>query len=163
MRLVEEMQVVGNVVPVDVAAAAMGGDWVSLKNYRHVSIVLSKAAGGAAENATVTIQQASDVAGTGVKALNFTTFYRKEGADLTTVGTFTKVTQASGNTFTADGDSQGLYVLDFEADDLDADGGFDCVRLSIADVGVTAQLACAVYLLTKPRFIQESIPSAIVD
>lgn len=161
--LAEELQIAAGFVPVDLAGAAGGaGDWVSLKHYRHVAIVVLKAAGAAAEDPIVTITQATDVSGTGAKALNFTRVDRKRGADLFAIGQFTKVTQAAANTYNGDsGDVQELFVIEFNAEDLDADGGFDCVRAAIADVGTTAQLGAMLYILTGPRYTPP--PSAIVD
>jgi hypothetical protein len=160
--LAEELQIAAGFVPADLAAAAQSGDWVSLKNYRHVAIVFFKAAGAAAEDPIITVQQATDVAGAGAKALNFTTIYRKSAADVQTVGQFTKVTQAAANTYNGDdGDKQVIYLIEFNAEDLDAEGGFDCVRATFADVGVTAQLGALLYVLSGPRYTPP--PSAIID
>ena len=81
------------------------------------------------------------MSGTGAKALNFTDVYVKNGADLQAIGEFTLVTQASGNTYApAAGNTQLLAVgIEVNAEDLDVDAGFDCVRARINDVGTTAQ------------------------
>lgn len=162
--LAEEVNICAGFVPVDMAAGANSGDWVSLKNYRHVSIVLFKAAGAVGEPAVITVQQATDVAGTGAKALNFTRVDHKSGADIFTVGAYTKVTQAAANTYSAvggAGNTQAIVQIDFNAEDLDADGGFDCIRATIADPGATAQLGALFYILTGPRYTP--MQSAIVD
>lgn len=162
MRLAETMQLAAGFVPIDLAAAAQAGDWVSLKNFRHLAIVIVKAAGAVGEIPTVTVEQAQAVAGTGAKALNFTDVYVKNGADLQTIGEFTKVTQASGNTYApAAGNTQLLAVIEFNAEDLDVDGGFDCVRARFNDVGATAQLGALLYVLGVPRYAPP--PSAIAD
>lgn len=163
-RLTETAQIAAAIVPVNLATAANAGDWVSLKGYGHVAIVVFKAAGGAGEPPTVTVEQAQDVSGTGHKALNFTRVDAKNGAALTAIGEFTKVTQAAANTYAlAAGDTQALYVIEFDAAELDLANGFDCVQASIADVGAAAQVGCALYILTDARYAGETMPSALVD
>lgn len=161
--LPEEMQLAIGFVPVDLKTAANAGDYVSLKNYRHVDIVFIAAAGDAAEPPTITLEQASAVAGTGVKALAIPRgVYIKDGADLQTIGTFTKVAATTSNTYAlAAGNTQKIVVIPLNAEDLDADGGFDCLRASVADVGAVAQLGTLFYLLSSPRYTPP--PSAIVD
>ncbi len=153
--LAEELQVAAAFVPVSLAGGANDGDWVSLKNYRHVTILFYGAAGAATEPATITVEQASAVDGTGAKALTFTTIYKKHDANLETVGQFTKVTQTAANTYplgTTTGDKQAIILIDFNAEDLDVEGGFDCIRGRIADVGTTAQIGAMLYILSDPRY-----------
>lgn len=159
-RLTEEIQIAG-MEPRDLAAAAQSGDWVGLKEYDHLAIVVIKAVGGAGEPATLTVQQATDNAGAGAKALNFTRVDRKEGADIEAVGEFSKVTQAAANTFALAATSEGIYVVEFDGQDLDIANGFAYVRATFGDVGVTAQLAAVVYLLSGARYAEQFPPSAI--
>jgi hypothetical protein len=164
MRLIEQMQIVAGFGPVDMQTAANDGDWVSLKNYNHVAVVLFKAAGTAGDDPTLTLEQATGVAGTGAKALTFTTIHTKQGT-LTSVGTFTKVTQAAAATYTdaTSAEVAAIWVVEFDAQDLDVEGGFDCIRARVADVGGNAQLGCLFYLLSEPRYSQAILPSAIID
>lgn len=166
MNKIEQAQYCIGFAPVDMAAAANDGDWISLKNYNHVEIIVVKAAGAAGEPATLTLEQATDVSGAGAKALPFTRLYVKNGADLQAVGLFTQVTQASANTYSpgaGTGNQQGLWVVEFDAQDLDVAGGFDCLRARVADVGVTAQIGTVLYRLSEPRFGQAQNLSAIVN
>lgn len=153
VAILERLQLACGFVPVDLATAANNGDWVSLKNYRRCLVVLFKAAGAAAEDPTITLQQATDVAGTGAKNLNFTTLYRKQGADVTAIAQWTKTTQAAANTYTNAtlGDEQVLLAIEFSAEDLDFKNNFDCLRATVADVGVTAQLGALLYIMGEPR------------
>lgn len=165
MRWLEKMQICAGFNPVDLQTGANNGDWVSLKNYNHLAVVLYKAAGTAGDDPTLTLQQATDVSGTGAKALNFTRIDTKQGASLFAIGTFTKVTQAAGNTYTDDtsAEVQAIWVVEIDAQDLDRDNGFDCVRATVADVGGNAQLGCLFYLLFEARYAGEPAVSAIVD
>lgn len=164
--LAQELQIAEGFLPVNMATAANDGDWVSLKNYRHVAVLFYGSPGAAAEPATITMEQATAVAGTGAKALTFTSYYKKQAAtNLQAVGEFTKVTQAAAATAIlgvgADGDKAAIVVIEFNAEDLDVEGGFDCIRGRVADVGTTAQIGALLYVLTGPRYTPP--PSALGD
>jgi hypothetical protein len=158
-----EAQYVAGTVPVNLAAAAQTGDWVSLKNFNHIEIIIMKAAGGNGEPATFTFEQASDVAGTGAKALNFQELSVKDGADMTAIGAPTLTSPAAGNTYVQSvGDTQSLIVVEFDAQHLDVNNGFDCLRVRAGDVGSTAQWCSVLYRLSEPRGDPQTA-SAIVD
>lgn len=163
-RLVETLNICEGFLPVNMATAANDGDWVSLKGYGHVAVVLFGAVGTQAESPTLTIEQATAVAGTGAKALNFTNIYKKQAAtNLQAVNTWTLVTQAAANTYTETnvGDLAKLWVVEFDAEDLDVNGGFDCIRGRVADVGTGPELGALLYILSEPR---HAVPeSAIVN
>ena len=172
-RLLESIQIVTAFPPSDINTDATG-DWVSLKWYDGCLVVFHKAAGTAGDDPSLLMVQATDVAGTGSKALNFTTLYAKVGATaLTGVGTFTKYTFTAtndldlvtvGGTDIAADTGEALCVLDIRASDLDVDGGFDCLQLSIEgdDIG-NSTYAAASYILYGARYPQASPISAIAD
>jgi hypothetical protein len=167
-RILERQQIIEGFLPVDMSVAANNGDYISLKNYKHVAVVLFKAVGAAGEPPTLTLQQAQDVSGTGAKNLTFTRVDTKQAAtNLQGTGQWTKVTQAAANTYTStnNGDKAALWVVEFDSDQLDTNNGFDCLRATVADVGATAQLGCLLYILSEPRFptAPENMLSAIVD
>ncbi|RWF66853.1 hypothetical protein [Mesorhizobium sp.] len=175
-HFVEEHQVVLLFKPVAMNAAANSGDWVSMKNYSRCTIIFIKAVGTAGDDPTLSFKQATDVSGTNVKALGVTRIDKKQAAtDLTAVGTFTKSTSdsaASNDTFnTTNGtwtnsdlaEQAAIVIADIKAEDLDVANGFDCVTMNIADVGTNAQLGTAIAILREPRYLKETLPSAIVD
>ena len=167
MRLIDETQIVSGFIPVDMQTAANNGDVVSLKNYDHLTVILFKAVGTAAQDPVLTFTQATEVAYSTSKALaTIDEYWSKQGAALTAIGTFTRTTQAAGSTVTLDATSaeeQGLYVFEIDASDLDVANGYDCVRCSVADVGGNPQLGCMLYVLSGPRHAATTMPSAIVD
>jgi hypothetical protein len=164
-HILEKMQIVPCIVPVNLATGANTGDWVSLKNYKRCAVVFVKGAGTGGQDPTLTFLQATTVAGAGSKNLtSVTRGDRKAATALTSVGTFTTVTQAAANTFTAtDGAAQALWVVDIKAEDLDIDGGFDCMQVNIADPGTGTALGSVLYLLHDPRDVAVPLASAIVD
>jgi len=163
---VEEAQIVSAIIPVDSQAAANNGDWVSLKNYERCAIIVFKAAGVAGDDPVITLKQAQDVSGTGVKALSKITRVDSKVGVQTGIGTFTTNTQAASDTYidTVSAEAQGLFVVEIKAEDLDVNNGFDCLQLSIPDTGSAgAQLLCALYVLRGAKFGAVPLPSAIVD
>lgn len=173
-HFVEKCQIVPLIQPVDLAAGANTGDWVSLKGYNRCAIILIKEPGTAGNDPTITLLQATAVAGTSSKALNITDVRKKQAAtDLTAVGTFTKSTSgspASNDTFSTNtwtnsdlAEQSAVVVIDILAEDLDIDNGFDCVSVTIADVGTTGQLGAVLAILHDPRYAEATLPSAIVN
>lgn len=173
-HFVEKNQIAQGFLPVLMNSGANAGDWVSLKNYGRVAIVFFKAVGTGGDDPVITLEQATDVSAGGAKALNITRVDKKQAAtNLLAVGTFTKSTSdspASNDTFSTNtwtnsdlAEQAAIVVIDVKAEDLDIDGGFDCIRASIADVGTNAQLGCLLYILHEPRYPQETLPSAIAD
>lgn len=165
-QFIENHQIVAGIIPIDLATGANAGDWVSLKNFRHVTCVLFTAAGTAGDDPVFKMQQATAVAGTSAKDLLFDTIYVKAtpATLLAAIGQFTKVTQAAATSYTdaTHAEIQKIYVVEFDDEDLDVENGFDCVQMSVADVGAGgAQIGCGFYILSNPRYAPPL--SAIVD
>ena len=158
MLLLEQMQIVGAFRPVDMQTGANTGDWVGLKDYKHVAVVFWGAIGTAGDDPVLTIKQASDNAGTGAKALNINSakaFKKQAATDLTAVGSWSSASaDVSTNTLTnlTAAEQEELWVVEFDADELDVDNGFAYVQASVADVGGNAQLGACLYLLSEPRY-----------
>lgn len=173
-RLIENCQIV-SAAPMADLNSDYDGDWVSMKNYNRCLILFHKNAGTAGDDPSIKLQQATAVAGTSAKALNFTHIYHKIGATaLSAIGTFTKVnlTTATDDLDLVSVNSTDLLTdvgetligVEVHASDLDVAGGFDCIQISIEgdDIG-NAVYGVAYYILYDGRFAQNSCPSAIVD
>ena len=110
----------------------------------------------------ITLKQATAVAGTSEKALAFTTYW--SNIDTGAGDTLSEAT-ASSNTFTTDATNSKnlMYVLEVDADDLDIDNGFDCVRVGTGNA--TAATVTVLYILSQPRYSGSvgDLPSAIID
>lgn len=158
-RFLEGNQIVAAINPVDLATAANDGDWFNMKRYGRALAILFKSAGTAGQDPIFTLRQAQDNAGTGAKALDFTTIYSKLGA----VAEFTKNTQAAANTYTdaASAEAAAIMVVEILAEELDVAGGFTHIQLQIPDVGAAAQLGCGLYIGLDPVYPGETSMSAI--
>lgn len=161
-RFFQEANIVSAIVPVDLSTAANPGDWVSMANYNRVVAVLFKGIGTAGQDPVFTLEQATDATGAGHKALLFTTVYSKVGTQ-TGIAAFTKNTQAAATSYTdaASAEAQAIIAVEINAAELDVDGGFTHIQLSIPDVGGNAQLGCAFYLMLDPRDGGETVPNPI--
>lgn len=174
-RLMEEVQIVPAFIAGADWNADLTGDWVSLKNYNNVAVVFHKAAGTAGDDPSIRLQQATDVSGTGAKALNFTHIYHKIGSTaISDVGTFTRVdlTTATDDLDLVSVNSvdlvtdtgEAMIVVEVKADDLDVTNGFDCINLLLeGDDSSNAALCGAYYVLYNPRHPGATPLSAIAD
>jgi len=155
MRLAEEGQVLQSSVPYDSQGGAQAGDWISMKNYNHLTYIISRNAGTGTDNLVVTLDQSTDVANSlsDSQTLNITEWYEKTGTQ-TGVGTFTHHTQTAADGFTSDNPTTAsLYVIEIDRAMLDVDDGFDCVSLAIADTGSAgAQLTSVIAVLSEARY-----------
>ena len=159
-RFIENNKIVVGSVPIDTTGAAVTGDYVSMKGYEHLTIIIMQGA-WAGGTPAVTLKQATDVAGTNEKTLSFTKYF--SGVALTN-DTLTATT-VSSDTFNLTTTANTYTVIEVDASSLDVDNGFDCVRLAIASPGGNADLIASLYILSFARYPQATSaqPSAIVD
>ncbi len=157
-RLVELMGFEVGILPKDTTGAAQVGDYISLKNYQHVTIVILQGAWAAGTSA-VTLVQATDVAASGEKALAFTKRWTKVGV----TGTTFVETAVTANTFDLPNVANTINVLEIDADMLDVTNGFDCLALKTASPGANADLVTALYILHGARYPQAVALDAKVD
>ena len=153
-RLIEQVNIVQCFTPVDLQTAANTGDWVSLKHYTGVLIVVHAAVGTDNDDVDIVLEQATAVAGTGNKALNIVDVYDKLGATTIPNGVWTRAADNDGNgTYTRTGSAENAYIaaIDIQTDQLDISGGYDCVQCTVLDVGGNAQLGSALYFMYGPR------------
>lgn len=107
--------------PVSQAAATVTTGWVSMADFNSAMALLMVGALGVSGTVDAKLQQATDSSGTGVKDI--------------TGKAITQLTQAGT-------DSNKQVVINCHAEELDVDGGFNHVRLSVT-VGVAASLIAA--------------------
>ena len=117
--------------------------YVSMKNFRKSQIVISIADGTTVTGSTITLKQATAVAGTGEKALAFTRMLSNVdyGASKTMVET-----AVTANTFTtqAVNSKDSVYIIEVDSSDLDVANGFDCIRVDGTGHAATASRGCVV-------------------
>lgn len=144
-RLIDRLQIEQGAVPINTTGAAVAGDYVSMKNFQKLLIIIATGA-WAGGTPAVTLKQATAVAGTGEKALGFT----KRWSKASDAGTWTE-TDVASDTFNLPATENMLHAIEVDAGDLDKNNGFDCVRVGIASPGVAADLIAVTYILGDPR------------
>ena len=161
-RLIEMVNIVQCFTPVDLQDGTNTGDWVSLKHYTGVVCVLHSSIGTATQDDDITLEQATAVAGTAAKALSMAGgVYDKLGSVTIPSGVWTRTNDSDAlGTYTNDASAENAYIfaVDVQVDDLDVSGGFDCVRMTCSNVGGSAQLGGAMYVMYGPRI--EGTPDA---
>lgn len=138
-------------------------DYVSLKGYAGCMIIISIADGTTVTGSTITLQQATAVAGTSEKPLGFTRMLANTDYAASKNLTETAVTN---NTFTTQtvNSKDSLYVIDVKADQLDVTNGFDCLRVDGTGHAATASRGVVVlYLLYGKRYSGATPNEAIAD
>lgn len=132
-QFLDEFKVVMGCAPAALASTAGDGDYVSLKNFKRLTVVISILNATTVTGGVVTLKQASAVAGTGEKALAFSKAWRNiDTAAADTLAEFA----VSSDTFTTDttNSKQLLYVIEIDPSSLDNANGFDCVRVDVASM-----------------------------
>jgi len=117
--------------------------YVSMKGYQRCQIIISIADGTTVTGSTITLKQATAVAGTGEKALAFTRMLAN--TDYAASKTMVE-TAVTSNTFTTQttNSKDSLYIIDVDASDLDMANGFDCLRVDGTGHAATASRGCVV-------------------
>lgn len=161
-RLIDVLKPVMGCAPAALTGAAGDGDYVSMKNYSKLTVLISVLNGSTVTGGAVTLKQASAVAGTGEKALSFSKMY--SNVDCAAADALTETAVVS-DTFTTDttNSKQLMYAIEVDADDLDQANGFDCVRVDVASMANA--VAAVTYLLWGSRYSKPAggMPAAITD
>jgi hypothetical protein len=126
----EGLGVLATIDPVSQAAATVTTGWVDQSTYLAVMAVIQTGVLGASATVDAKLQQATDGSGTGVKDI--------------TGKSITQIVKASGDNKQA--------IINMREADLDTEGGFRWVRLSIT-VGTAASLISAALYGAIPRFM----------
>ena len=155
----QAIDIAEGVPTVDLQTAANNGDYISLQNVDRVMVVFTSGVGTAGDDPTLTIQQATTNAGGNVKALTFTSIFRKQAAtSLAAVTEWTETTQSAANTYTnaTAAEQSIIWVVEFAAEDLDVANGFDHIRATVADIGSNAQPGSLQYIF-RPMYQNDPV------
>lgn len=163
-RLIDRIKPVMGCAPAALTSTAGDGDYVSMKGYSKLTIIITILNGSTVTGGAITLKQATDVTNSqsDEKALAFSKMYAN--VDCAAADALTETAVVS-NTFTTDSTNskQLMYVIEVDAADLDQDNGFDCVRVDSASMANA--VGCALYLLWGARYAKPAgaMPSAITN
>ena len=156
--LPQEFKIVqGTLGPTTTNGAITTGDYVSLKNAKRCTVLVSL--NQAATDATaITIEQATNVAGDGSTAItNVVPIW--QNVDVSSTDTNARQTDAVSDAATA-GTNPQLFIFQIDPETL-ADG-FDCITCKLADSTEATNFVNITYLL-EVNYAQVTPPSAILD
>ena len=161
LRLVDVAKVVYG-SPIIGALATTNGDcdYVSLKNYERITIILAVDNATTVTGGAITLKQATDVAGTSEKALSFSKMWANTDTGAGDTLTETAVTSDTFTTNTTDNKNL-LYVIEVKAEDLDRANGFDCVRVD--SLLMANAVGAVLYVLHGTRYKSPAAVAAITD
>lgn len=133
-------------------STAGDGAYVSMKNYRRATVIVDITNGATVTGTTVTLKQATAVAGTGEKALGFARMLANTDVAAGNAPSNYAETAVSSNTFTSGTTNAKRlrYVIEVDAEDLDVANGFDCFRVD-AD-GAANSVGSVSYILWGARY-----------
>lgn len=151
-RLDEQAHLVQATSAAALTGATGDGAYVSLKNYRRVTVVIDITNATTVTGTVVTLKQATAVAGTGEKALAFTRMLANTDVGAGNAPSNYTETAVSSNTFTTSTtNSKRLrYIIEVDSEQLDMANGFDCFRVD-AD-SASASVGSVSYILWGTRY-----------
>lgn len=145
-------------VPLDTTGAAIATVYLSMKNYTRVTFLICQGA-WAGGTPAVTLEQATDVSGTGAKALSFDKHYTKLAE---VASQYTEVAVVS-DTFNLGSVADTIVAIDIQGATLDTTNEFDAIQLKIASPGANADLISVIAVLSGAAYPQDPIPDAKID
>lgn len=163
MKLIDQAHFVVAFPPKDIATAIDNstyvlGDYVRMRYYDHLTIVLLGGASAGAAGA-VTVKQATDATGAGEKNVTIAHRYLQTGTS-TASDTWVE-TDVTASTWTHPATANLANIIEIDSTALDIEGGFEYVAVKIAAAGGTT-LMSGLYILTGPRYISTADkPTAI--
>ena len=140
-RLDEQVQTVVAAAGLLLTSTLGDTTYVSMKNFARARITIVIADGTTVTGSTITLKQATAIAGTSEKALAFTRMLAN--TDYAASKTMVE-TAVTSNTFTTQttNSKDSVYIIDVDASDLDIANGFDCFRVDCTGHAATASRGC---------------------
>ena len=160
MRPIDNFKFVIGCAPAALATTAGDGDYISMREYARLTIVISVLNATTVTGGAVTLKQATDVAGTSEKALAFSTMWANTDCGASDTLVSTAVTSDTFTTSTTNSKIL-MYVIEVAARDLDIANGFDCVRIDVASMA--SAVGTVIYMLSGAREKPVIARSAITD
>lgn len=133
MNLSENIAYIILTDPADINGSGIATDYFSMKNFGRVAIVLNVGAVASQGAAlTVTLYEAKNIAGASAQALAIPRAYYFDA----TTDMKTDVTVAGNGTIAVVANR--TYVIDVHETELTCKNDFDCLKITVADPGVSA-------------------------
>jgi len=152
MRISENSSIILD-PPVDINGGAITTPYTNMAEGKDLTVMIVTGAIAANASAAVTLNQASDAAGTGSKTLSYAGYYT-----VTTVAGADVPTYTAGALSIRDADDNKVFLIEVDASQLDVQNDFDHVEAAVADPGQSTILG-VVSVLTNKRDVTASASS----
>lgn len=152
MRISENSSMVLT-APADINGGAITTPYINMAEGKDLLFEISTGAIAASGSAAVTLNQASDAAGTGSKALTYAGYYT-----VTTVAGADVPVYTAGALTIGDTDDNKRFLIEIDASQLDVQNDFDHVEGAVADPGESCILGASL-ILTNKRDVTASASS----
>jgi hypothetical protein len=126
-------------------SGATNGRFINLRNIDKVRLVVSVSNATTVTGSAVTVKQAKDASGTGVKNVDFYKVYVNSNAGAASAYTETPVT---GSTFTTSttNNAKLIYIIEIDSSELDTNGGYNHLAIGL---GTAANTTITVHYIAK--------------
>lgn len=151
MRIAENCSII-SAPPVDINGSGISSNYINMAKGKDLSIIISAGVMGAA--AAVTLQQATDNAGTSAKALTYIGSYRTQYSATVASQVDVPAYTAGALTIAATGDNS-VYIIEVDANSLDINNDFTHVKVVVADPEVASVVGVNM-VLTEKRSTEDS-------
>lgn len=133
--------------------------YISMKGYSKVTFVIQCGAVGDA-SWKAKAYQAKTVAGASVSttALNLDFYHTNAAASSISSTTLLTRTTASSDQVVVTSTNNTVFLLEYDAKQLNATSGYDCVGLAITSIGTASTFAGVMAILHPARYAADSMP-----
>jgi hypothetical protein len=156
--LIEQAKIVSLFGPA--GASTSTSDFISMKGYERCCVIISTLNSTTVTGSAITLNQSTDVANSGGKALAFSTQYANTDTGATDTLVETAVTSNTFTTSTTNSKSL-MNVIEIKATDLDITNSFDCFAVKLATSANTTHTVTAI--LYPAKYGKATPVSAILD
>ena len=170
MKLLQELHIVKGWSPQDITAG-LTSDAVSMKLYHHLTILFHFGNTAVAPDVDWAVNAHPDVAMSATVALNNYTMRKSAGGaaalgDLWAVETTitdSKIDYVAAGDIVPDTDDDCIVAIDMDGDQVAAAAaGYDCVSVTVPAIAAACICGC-LFILSRPRYAQNVMPTAIAD
>lgn len=140
------------------------GKAISMKNYGHLTIIVSLRPASGTDTCAITLKQATAVGnfgGASEKTLAFTDVWKI--SDQSSSDTPVRTTVVGNSITTSALAAWETYIIEVDQQTLDINNDYDCVNVRVTDPGAVSTPMTIVTILTEPKYSGVTMPSAIID
>lgn len=160
-QLVQNVKILEGLPPQDINNIVTNTLPVSMKNYGHCTFIIDCGVINNSAAATAQVWEATSVAFTTKQVMNLDSYWVNTAAG----AIYTNTTATDDKVPIAGTSDLKTFIVEVDADQMDADDAYDCLRLDISSPGAYSTILGVTTILSEPRFTgnTEAQPSPLAD